>query len=320
MKMPQTSGKGYTYHVPFPDFMAWKDEKDASPPEHFRAYRKFQLARLAGQRSGAGWQGRSPQEIVIGMDTSAATHAIQALRADAATGNRQAMDALVGITVELVRWLERLSHRQETFIHSYARRAAEWPMMVSLHPQRVKDIRADLKRLELGAESGLAIGKRWGVSWDGTWSTATKYALTMVETIEANQRLLAEQERQSKAYPVCRFEWRKRLRTIPQWVKNCCKLPALSRGSAADAWFEIGWQALLEKTNGHPQDVPELCVLGKHREGKYARHYKAAVAGRVRNAEILTRKTSPTRTAATDIRQGIKERIYQAMQSLASSR
>ncbi len=270
------------HHTPFPDFVACKDEKDAPPPQY---------------------QNDNHKEWALVDAIGKANIAIQELKANAAAGDRLAMGALTGFIEELVQWLEDLSYRQETFLQSYARKSACWPMLVALRPQRMKEIQNHLKRLGVGTESEIATGEnaRWGVAKhkgqsDKGYSTATMYALAIVNTIHCNRaRLPIAQILNGRELSA---DWQK----IPQWAKDCLTLPPLTKDTASK-WFAIGWQAILEKTNSHPEDVSELRVLGEHRAKKSERSGQQ-------------KKTTP-RTAAVNIQDGIKKRISGALKSLA---
>lgn len=269
------------HHCRFPDFVAWKDKKDAPLPPYQSAAHKEQAFNEA---------------------VSHAHEAIAELKANTATCDRKAMDALVGIIGQLVDWLEEFSYRQESFVQSYARKSARWPVMASLHSQHAKWNRAYLKRLGVGTESEIATheGKRWGIGRGGELSTATRYALAIEDTIQCN-KLYVRHAKLWAEHEELRADWEK----IPQWAKACLTLKPLTKDTAAK-WFEIGWQAILEYTNDKPEDVPELRALGAYRT-KHSEH-------------TGQQKTVTPRTADVNIRAGIKERIEQALLSLATSR
>lgn len=235
------------------------------------------------------------------------------LQANAAAGDELAMKMLVTFLLEAVDWLGGVSHRQPELVRQIARQRFHWPMLWAQHSQVVKDCRGYAKRIQLKEGEPPYSKGEWGKGWGGKWSTATLWAIGIRATIEANKvqvhlaRLLSQQAD-------LKTEWK----AIPQWAKDCLKLRPLTKDTAPK-WFEVGWLAILEHTKGHPEDVPELRALGEHRAGKYARRYVKAQAGRTR-AEILHRKESPKATAAADARSRIKERIAQALQSLAPSR
>lgn len=86
------------------------------------------------------------------------------------------------------------------------------------------------------------------------------------------------------------------------WLKQVMSLARLSRASA-DEWAKTIWQKILQTHDGKPETNPELRVIGKYRERhseKYGHQYKAT-----------------HRTAETEIRDGLRERIFKAVRALA---
>ncbi|HXI83599.1 MAG TPA: hypothetical protein VNL17_05860 [Verrucomicrobiae bacterium] len=275
-----TELRGCIRHVPFCAPIASKDEVDKAPPHYANDCDKENALIQAMSQTDRG---------------------LAELRANAAKGNRLAMGSLLRMIGDHVQWLDGLSYRKEQFLQSYARKAVEWPMMVSLRPRRMKEVAAHLERLEVGKTSAIASGRgaRWGTGWGGKMPSATLYALVMVETIHANQW----QVRFSQMVWRCRREplkgvWEK----IPRWAKDCLTLPPLSK-KTSDEWFKVGWMALLEYTNGKPESIPELRVIGEHRK----RH----------SVQTGQQRAITPRTAEVNIRNGISERIRDAMRSLA---
>lgn len=86
------------------------------------------------------------------------------------------------------------------------------------------------------------------------------------------------------------------------WLKQVMSLVRLSR-SNADEWAETIWQNILNTHDGKPETNPELRGIGEYRK---------------RHSEYQEQqKTATPRTAAANIRAGIKERIFKAVHILA---
>jgi hypothetical protein len=255
----------------------------------------------------------------IVLASVSAREALNNLQALASSGDKEARDSLLELLCSAVGKLETFTYQHPELAREKARVLPLWPVCVSLHPLVMKDTRALLKRLEVGTASEIrhSAGARWGIGWGGVVSTATVWAGAIVETIRRNRTRM---ESVKRCYQQLRKRWPKetaaKWRKIPQWAKKCRTLPPLSKATAPQ-WFEIGWQVILEHTNGKPEDVPELAALVEStRAGKYACRY-AKTAGRVRSAEILHRKESRKRTADADARDRIKGRIFDALHNMA---
>jgi AcrR family transcriptional regulator len=86
------------------------------------------------------------------------------------------------------------------------------------------------------------------------------------------------------------------------WLKKVMSLSRLSSANADD-WAETIWQNILRTNDGTPEKHPELYEIGKYRE----RHSEY---------QDQQKKVTP-RTAAANIRAGIKERFFKAVRTLA---
>ena len=154
-----------------------------------------------------------------------------------------------------------------------------------------------MKMLGLASKSEFSMHPkaRWSPDNIATWN-----AISIIGTILANQewkevRQTFISENRKSPIPV-------KIATPPAWVKNCWELPPLTKRTAKK-WFNVGWDALMEATEGHPERDPELRPLGIYR----ARHsvYEGA-----------QKKETPG-TVEANIRDGIKARLLEAVTSLS---
>ncbi|MGD1018961.1 MAG: hypothetical protein ABSA12_06545 [Verrucomicrobiia bacterium] len=203
-----------------------------------------------------------------------ANRAILQLRAAATAGDDWALRCLVELFIEHVDWLEDFTGRNLKLVQSIASKTAVWPVLASLHPHRLGHRRPGTRpgyieklceALQLGSESGISCHRksRWGIDpKTGKASIATAYAYHVVNTITTN-RWLWETFRSHATW----YKGQKHIipDDIPLWVKNCETLKPFSK-QTADAWFEVGRSAIMEATNNHPERIPALGKLGKHRE------------------------------------------------------
>jgi hypothetical protein len=226
---------------------------------------------------------------------------IEELQANAAAGDEDAMRMLVTFLHEVVDWLTGVSCRQPELVAKIASQRFAWPVLLARHPGFARETNGFLKRIQLGeACPYYSKSNQWGIGWGGKISVATLWAEGIHATIEANRSHLRIAKRLGRNNEL-KAEWKK----IPQWAKDCLTLKPLTRDTAPQ-WFEVGWQAILDETNGKPESVPELRALGEHR-AQHSEH-----SGQ-------QKRTTP-RTAAVNIRARIKERIAQALHGLAPSR
>jgi hypothetical protein len=230
----------------------------------------------------------------------------------AARGHTVAMEEILRDLEDTINGLDLLADRNPDFVRSFARKRKFWPVLGNHHPVLLKMIKNRFKALEVASECGWEPGMKWGIGWGGKISLATLYAIRIKDILErnaANGRLNTG----NKAIAEEKAAWRK----WPQWARDCLTLPSLTKQTAR-LWLEVGWQGILEATGNKPEYGPGLILLAEEsRAGKYARRYSKSVAGRVKSAEVLHRKVSPPDTALADIRARIKERIGQALVSLA---
>jgi len=289
-------------HGSFPDIVACKDQQDTPPPKYPSDFDKERSLLKASIKVHKG---------------------LKELQTHAAAGDRLAMGMLLGHVEELVQWLEDVSYRREAFLQSYARESACWPMLVALRPKRMREIRAHLKRLGVATQSEIRADEKaqWGIARSkgqegkgyrtSGYATATVYALAARDMIRGERDRMGFAKILSRGKPGLRAIWNR----LPKWQRDCATVKPLNQDP--DAWAQIGWQALLEKTNDNPSSIPELKHIGDHRAAKYARHYKKNVVSNPRKREILTRTKSPDRTATYHINEGIKERFFDAVRHLA---
>jgi hypothetical protein len=244
---------------------------------------------------------------------------LEELRLYVADGNQLATVSFVLLLAENVTWLESYSVRDKGNLKATANRAPVWPVIMARCSRRTKAAAEYLKRIELGTKAQISLSPKWGTSWrkggrdDGAIATHFARAIR-IAVHNARNFFLCYDKRLETNGPLSRAAWAK----VPQWVKDAGKLPPLTKESAPQ-WFEIGWNILVEKHGGQPENdelLRKLC--DDYRANKYARRY-AKIAGPFSSKEILNRKESPPATAAADRCSRIKERIRNALISLAPS-
>jgi hypothetical protein len=225
--------------------------------------------------------------------------AIDELAFRAAAGEADAVEPLYELAASATNHLVNLAKRTPELLCPIA---TGWPVFPVLSSPKDEWTPKTKSLLEsVGVASGLgqeySPKSRWSLE-----NTATQYAAAMLNTIHVNAALVNAQrtvsperiEQEIARYPHSYL----RAAAFPEWVKRAAGLPEFNKLTAGE-WFEVGWLALMEKTNGQPENVKALRVLGNHR----ARHRSTAKPG--------------SKTSESDIRDGIKTSLKRAMRTIA---
>jgi hypothetical protein len=175
-------------------------------------------------------------------------------------GDERAIRLLHDVADATVGGLEDIARRQPHLLRPFARKGSRWPSFIGRKTTAFAALhRTRLKELEIGAEDPFA----------GNWqpkSPATITAIYMHRWLE-----------------------------LTQWALG---LPSRDTPGAKLKWFEVGWRALLVRTNGHPENDVYLKQLGQRGLKRTAARYK--------------KHTLPSRTEAVNRRAEIKKRVKQA--------
>jgi hypothetical protein len=140
-------------------------------------------------------------------------------------GDKKALTLLVDVAKRAVGGLESIAHRQPHLLRPFARKSSLWPSFIGRKTKALAQWhRTRLRELQIGADNPYA----------GNWqidSPATQIAIVM-------------------------HQWL----TLNQWA---LRLPVPNEAGAAPEWFELGWRALLVRTDGHPEKDDFLKQLGQ---------------------------------------------------------
>jgi len=228
-----------------------------------------------------------------------ATAILGELDARAQANQQEAAEQLLHLVTDFVVALDQLAHQNPELLRPLVKANLGWPCVLSAKRESVTDGLAIVKLLGVGEEAdfGISAKKRWQVFGS---TRANEVAVDIVCTIKANQKWLAYRKgfiHERKNIP-CHMEFP----SPPKWVLDCAALPPFSKASAVQ-WFEIGWQAILEATNGQPENDARLREIGKYRE----RH----------SIQQGHQKSLTSHTADVNIRDGIRTRIRDALARIA---
>ena len=175
-------------------------------------------------------------------------------------GDERAIRLLHDVADGAVEGLEDIARRQPHLLRPFARKGSRWPTFIGKKTTAFAALhRTRLKELQIGAENPFA----------GNWqpnSPATMTAIYMHRWLE-----------------------------LKQWALG---LPSPDTPGAALKWFEVGWRALLVRTDGHPEKDVFLKQLGRRGLKLTAKRYKG--------------DRLPTQSEAVNRRAEIKKRVKQA--------
>jgi hypothetical protein len=220
------------------------------------------------------------------------------LRLQVGDGNTSATLWFVALLTENVAWLESYSVCDKGNLKAIASLAQVWPVLMARCSRRTKAADEYLKRIGLGTNAQISSSNKYGTSWHNEGAVATHYARGIRMAVHNARNFFLHQGYLAANGPLSRVAWER----VPQWIKDAGTLSPLTKESAP-RWFEIGWQVLVEKHNGHPDNDPLLSKLGEYRK-RHSEH-------------IGQQKAVTPATAAANICDGIKSRLLTALVSLA---
>ena len=200
---------------------------------------------------------------LIAEDLAEAVERLTRLLVDLAKKDATAMHRLFGATLASVIELEKLSFNEDSLrlIQAEACKQSLWPVPYSPHPRRKRELDKTMNKIRLGKQN---YQKLWGAREDGN-SLAGKFARRMGTTLMEiysrpglkyclSQQAIGMESKQREKYLLAQG-WH-------LWMIRLCHLPELTKASA-DAWFEVGWDALKEAAGGRVATVEELKKLGE---------------------------------------------------------
>jgi hypothetical protein len=199
---------------------------------------------------------------------------------------------------------------QDEYLQEIAQTRLDWPCFVTLKDlakPRIKKrqdescvLRDWLKSIQLGEACPVK---------DLSNVETNRLARSMIDSIEENRRRLAQRNEalKLKKSDLAEFNRRFKLYVFPAWALKCGSLRPLKEGAWKE-WFEVGWEALLDVTQGHPETYKDLRRIGQYREKVYERKRRIGL----KNAK--RRDTTKTRNSL--IRDGIRWKVRAAFRRI----
>jgi hypothetical protein len=207
--------------------------------------------------------------------------------------------------------ISRLRFGDNEALRKIARMRSDWPCSVTLREaakqrivKREEDtftLREWLEHLELGADVPQKVLSN---------VESNRIARLMINVIEENRRRLAQREEALKLKTSDPDKFRERFKLVefPAWASRCGSLKPLSEKGAWKEWFEVGWEALLVATEGHPERYKSLEKIGE---------YRAKISHQRGHKKAKNRKIE--KSIAANIKDGIRWKIQEAFRRLAKA-
>lgn len=202
---------------------------------------------------------------------------LAALHYLALAGRPGAAGTLAFVLREAVGRLNHLEPKNTATMKEVAKSEIYWPVNFSPNTFLSTDTKELEGRLAIGTDYFLKT-KKWGQKGQGKSLQFNKpknrLVLRMIETLMANRNKYGALGSNDPK--------------VPSWVHCCRELPPLSIPNA-EAWRDVGWKAILEAYDDHPERDKELRKIGLNRERREVT--KSAQEGAILNeirTELLT--------------------------------
>jgi hypothetical protein len=202
-----------------------------------------------------------------------------------------AAGALVNSLREAVDRLNYHATQDQEPYKKVAQSEISWPVMYSPSYSFATDTKALQARLRVGDDYFLMVmghGSTKKKPYDFEAPT-NKLVLRIIETLQANRYPVRPKDAKGGTLEGS---------NVPEWVKKCRGLKPLRR-ETVDDWAEIGWEAVCDAYDGHPEDETK----GNHEIRKIGLHRKDR--GKLPGSDSVY------------VRQGMKEEIKEALKKLA---
>ena len=151
-------------------------------------------------------------------------------------GDEKALQLLIDIAKGAVQGLEDITRRQPHLLRPFARRSSLWPAFIGRKRKALAVLhKARLRELQIGADN----------PYGGNWQYESPATVTAIY--------------------------------MHRWLcfyQSALRLPASNEPGAASTWFNVGWRALLVRTDGHPEKDNFLKQLGQRSLKRTAARYK----------------------------------------------
>ena len=205
----------------------------------------------------------------------------------AKAGEDASTDYVFRVATQTTRLLLELAEDPSPTLLSIASCTPQWPFFYSPKPNFLDSFQSVLDRLKIGSACQLNVNPR------SRWSSsvqARQWAMKVFLFVHEVKAAAAGKIADGGAATI---RW-------TELTKAAEKLPPLTK-STADLWIEnVGWPMILKATDGKPERHQQLRKLGLYR----AKHTTTAKPG--------------SKTSESNIRDGIKQAVTQALRGMAA--
>lgn len=204
--------------------------------------------------------------------------------------------------------LWEVCERKPDLIRNFSPRKMVFPIQWPLLKGEQKQIFDMIKNLGVGTKAIYNLHRRKSFSPKTPVNNLVLSHMNSINQLQYNMRMEFNRQRliadlHGERVPAIDDYIRKKIARIKNpWLKQVMSLETLCRANADD-WAKAIWQTILREYSGKPETNPELRGIGKYRE-RHSEH-------------IGQQKKATPRTAATNVRAAIKERIFKAVRTLA---
>jgi len=129
----------------------------------------------------------------------------------------------------------------------------DWPVLYSPNSTLVQDVDKIQEALNIG--KGLSL---YNIKGKGTKQKSLNFrspsnflASQLVVALDHNRRYLSNKSSRPDE-------------KLPKWITDCGSLPLFCEATVPQ-WLEVGWEAIMETSGGHPEDLKDLKQYGKTR-------------------------------------------------------
>lgn len=195
---------------------------------------------------------------------------LREIGARASAGDGTAAKYLLNMARKAVGDLTWVAMKHPQLLDTWAAMMNDWPVSWPRNKSRQREIEALWKRIGLGKNSTL----KWKGKTFDAWGPSNKIALELQQKVQRHQSYLWNRMFQVSFKPD-NAQTLKELKQNAEKIatindpleRKILELPTFGQGTL-DKWFPVAWEYLLRETGKHPEKVPELLKLGKHRISK----------------------------------------------------
>lgn len=190
-------------------------------------------------------------------------------------GEEDAAEALVDAAGILTAKVKEISLKRPELFRTIARQRCEWPSLISFHGDWKAENEEIIKSTELGTEHPMwnmkKISKR-AAALQQNRQALHVFANRLADLVEATRRWLrrfvlpAASWSQKAGLRKCALDDVQRLANedLLPWMIDASHLGPLCKENAL-LWFNAGWEAFKDLTNGKPETLPRLADVGEYR-------------------------------------------------------